>query len=214
MQLGRVAEARTQFQRAFDLLAANAPLRASAADLVRHCDRMLALEAKLGWVLKGEREPADNAERLELAGLCESQHRYATAARFRREAFAHDAKLADDLPSAHRYTAVRDAARAACGQGADAKDLDDKTRAGWRQQALDWLRADLALRSKQLEGPAADDRKAARYALRYWQNDAALAGLRDAEELAKLPKDEREAWRTFWSEVQYILDKASEKSSH
>ena len=74
--------------------------------------------------------------------------------------------------------------------------------------------ADLALRSKQWEGPAADDRKAARYALRYWQNDAALAGLRDAEELAKLPKDEREASHTFWSEVQYILDKASEKSSH
>ena len=97
--------------------------------------------------------------------------------------------------------------RPGCGQGEDAKELDDKERAGWRQQALDWLRADLDLRTKQLDGGKPEDRKAAGYALRYWQADAALAGVRDAAELAKLPADEQEAWRKLWADVEALLKK-------
>jgi len=41
------------------------------------------------------------------------------------------------------------AALAAAGQGEDAAKLDDKERTRLRKQALDWLRADLALRRKQ-----------------------------------------------------------------
>jgi serine/threonine-protein kinase len=205
------AEARGSFRRCLDLLADGAPLRASASDNLRRCDRLLALEAKLAAVLKGEQQPADDAERLGLAEVCEYQHRYAAAARLRRDALAHDAKLADDLQSGNRYTAAADAARAGCGQGADATDLDGKARAGWRKQALTWLRADLELRAKQLDGGKPEDRKAADDALRYWQTDAALARLRDAAELAKLPSDEQEAWRKHWRDVQSTLDKAGEK---
>jgi hypothetical protein len=41
-----------------------------------------------------------------------------------------------------------------------------------------------------------------RQRLEHWQKDADLAGLRDAEALAKLPEVEREAWRSFWTDVQ------------
>ena len=171
----------------------------------------MTLATKLGPVLKGEQQPADDAQRLGLAEVCRYQRRYAAAARFCREAFADDGKLADDLNSGNRYNAAWYAARAGCGQGEDAKDLDDKARAGWRKQALDWLRADLDLRTKQVDGGKLEDRKAADYALRYWQADAALAGVRDAAELAKLPADEQEAWHKLWADVEALLKKAPEK---
>jgi hypothetical protein len=116
---GKFTEARTNFQRCLDLLAPNSPLRPRTADQLQHCERLLALEPRLGPVIKGEQQPADDAERLGLAEVCESQRRYAAAL---------------------------DAARAGCSQGVDAKDLDDQARAGWRKQALAWLRADLSLR--------------------------------------------------------------------
>ena len=125
--------------------------------------------------------------------------------------FFHDPKLADDFQSGARYAAARSAARAGCGQGEDAKALDDQTQAGWRKQALDWLRADLALWSKQLDGGEPDDRRIVGEKLQYWQKDAALAGVRDAAGLAKLPADERKAWRRLWTDVQSLLDKAGEK---
>jgi len=47
--------------------------------------------------------------------------------------------------------AARAAALAAARKGEDAAKLDTKEQARLRQQALDWLRADLALHTKQAE---------------------------------------------------------------
>ncbi|HVS40069.1 MAG TPA: tetratricopeptide repeat protein [Gemmataceae bacterium] len=211
LQLGRFAEARASFRRCLDLLAPDAALRASVSDYLQICERLLALEAKLPSVLKGEQQPADDVERLGLATVCQAQGRCAAAARFRRDAFAHDHSLADDWKAADRYNGACCAARAGCGQGEDAKDLDEKARAAWRQQALDWLRADLDLRAKQLEDGKAGERRAVGEYFRRWQRDPALVGVRDPAELAKLPTDEQEAWRRLWIDAQSILDKAGEK---
>ena len=76
---------------------------------------------------------------------------------------------------------------------------------GWRRQALPWLRADLVLRSKQLKsGPSAQAAQA-RQALAHWRRDAALAGVRDPEALARLPAAEQAAWRKLWAEVDALL---------
>jgi tetratricopeptide (TPR) repeat protein len=207
---GRLAEARTSWQRCLELCADNDPLRARAAGNIRRCERMQALEAKLLPVLEGRRPPAED-ERLDLAEVCHFRQRYAAAARLRREAFAHDPRLADDLQSGRRYDAACSAALAGCGRGQDAKDLDDKARAGWRNQALAWLREDLKLRGQQLDSGQPENRQVAGDKLRWWQKDADLVGLRDPALLAKLPADDQEAWRKLWAEVQALVKKAEEK---
>jgi eukaryotic-like serine/threonine-protein kinase len=136
---------------------------------------------------------------------------YAASARFYAEAFDHDAKLADDMRSAHRYNAACAAALAGCGQGNDAGKLDDKDRVRLRQQALTWLRADLASWSKQADSDKPDDRARVVQTLTHWKVDTDLAGLRDKDAVAKLPADEQAACRTVWADVAALLKKAQEK---
>jgi hypothetical protein len=45
-------------------------------------------------------------------------------------------------------------------------------------------------------------------ALRHWQKDADLAGLRDKEALAKLSAEERAACANLWADVAALLKKA------
>jgi hypothetical protein len=104
------------------------------------------------------------------------------------------------------------AALAASGHGKDAGKLGDKERARLRKQALDWLRADLALRSKQLESGQATDRAGVQRDLKHWQEDRDFAGIRDKEALEKLPEEERKAFTQLWADVAALLKKA-EKSA-
>jgi hypothetical protein len=118
------------------------------------------------------------------------------------------APLAEDLKAGNRYDAACAAARAGCGQGAEATPLSDTEKARWRRQALDWLRADLALWEKQLGGDLPPGRAEALKALRHWRQDPDLAGVRDESALAQLPEAERPAWRKLWAEVEALLAKA------
>jgi hypothetical protein len=97
---------------------------------------------------------------------------------------------------------------AAAGQGEDAAKLDEKEWTRMRKQALDWLRADLVLRGKQIQSGLPADRTAALQALRHWQQDSDLAGIRDKAALAKLPADEQEACTQLWADVAAMLTKA------
>ena len=90
----------------------------------------------------------------------------------------------------------------------DAAKLDDTERTRLRQQALDWLRADLTLRTKQLDSGTPADRTAALWAVGNWQQDADLAGIRDAAALAKLPADEQKASTQLWADVAALLKTA------
>jgi hypothetical protein len=105
---------------------------------------MLKLDSRLAAALQGEARPANLSEQLGFACLCLIKKRYAESARFYADAFAGQPELADDLQEGHRYNAAR-AVSLAAGQSKDAAKLDDKVRARLRQQALGWLRADLAL---------------------------------------------------------------------
>jgi serine/threonine-protein kinase len=208
LTLGRFAEARDAARRCLDQLPARHQLRPTATRLLQRCERLLALEARLPAVLEGKDKPADAAERLDFAALCQATQRPAAAARFCADAFAADAKLADDLRAGHRYNAACAAALAAAGRGSDAPKPDDKERARLRGQALGWLRADLAAQAKQLKSWLPGAAGQAKAALRHWQQDADLAGVRDKSALAELPADERAEWEKLWAEVADLLRRA------
>lgn len=80
-----------------------------------------------------------------------------------------------------------------------------------RKLALDWLRADLRLRAKQLESDKPADHSDVLRSLRHWQKDSDLAGLRDEAELAKLPAHERAACKQLWSDVAALIKKAESR---
>jgi tetratricopeptide (TPR) repeat protein len=205
---GRYAEAREVSAQALTLLPANHPKRAFVSRQLQECERLLKLEARLPGILRGEDQPASARESLDLAHLCVQKKMNAAAARFWATAFAAEAKLADDLQARHRYNAARSAALAAAGQGEDATKLDDKERARLRQQALDWLRADLALRTMQLDSGWPGDRAAVQQQLRHWQKDSDLAGIRDKAALGNLPTEEGKAVAQLWADVAALLKKA------
>jgi serine/threonine-protein kinase len=118
-------------------------------------------------------------------------------------------QLAETLyPEENRYNAACIAAQAGCGQGQDEFPLREPTRARWREQALAWLRADLALWTKQLASDQPKDRAAARFMLEHWRRDADLTGLREEAALTRLPAAEREACRRLWADVDGLLKQA------
>jgi tetratricopeptide (TPR) repeat protein/serine/threonine protein kinase len=149
------------------------------------------------------------AEEKALAGLCQMSCKrlYAAASRSYAQVFAADPDLADNLYAGARYDAARAAALAGCGQGEDANSLDERERTRLHRQALDWLRADLALRAKQVAGNRPKDRTAVGAALQHWLEDPDLVGVR-GDAVAKLPEPERQGWRTLWADVAKALARA------
>ncbi len=206
---GRFAESLAAFQRGHQLGTKQPGWNRPSAQWVRQARRLAALEVKLPAVLKGEVQPRDAAERLGLAGVSHAKKLHHAATRLYTDAFAAEPKLADGQGGAHRYHAACAAALAAAGQGEDASKLDAGQRARLRQRALDWLRADLALRGKQLDSGQGADRADVQLKLRFWQNDRALAGIRDRAALAKLPAQEQKAFAQLWSDVAALLAKTA-----
>jgi serine/threonine-protein kinase len=194
------------------LLPPDDSLRPFMTRQLQQSERSLALDRKLAPILDGKDKPADDGERLDLAALCQQpyQQRYAASCRFFTEAFAHDARLADDLQQQHRYNAACAAALAGCGQGKDADQLTDPERARLRKQAVEWLRADLASWARQAQSKKPGDREQVRMTLEHWQDDADLAGLRDRAAVGKLPPDERESCLKLWADVAELLKKAGD----
>src|SRR5262249_48200787 len=145
-------------------------------------------------------------ERLALAQLCvmPCKKHYVVAERFFREAFEEEPKLADDKDAENRYNAACAAALAGCGQGEDADQLDTKECARLRQQALDWLRADLKAYRQLMDKSAGKAGPVIAQRMQHWLGDTDFAGLRGEEALAKLPEAERQAWQKLWQEVEVL----------
>jgi serine/threonine-protein kinase len=158
--------------------------------------------------LEGKYEPRDNTERLILLGACRFKNRTCAVARLYAEAFAADATLADDLRFGHRYNAARAASLAGCGQGEDAAGLGATERKRWRDQAREWLRADLASWGKALDRDPAAARESVRKRLTKWRVDPDLASLREPTELEKLSVGERNDCLALWAEVSAVFDRS------
>src|SRR5262249_7761909 len=110
-----------------------------------------------------------------------------------------------DRQRQHRYYAACAAVLAAAGKGEDAVNLEDKERARLRQQAFDWLRADLTAWTRVVEQGPATALPVVERSLRHWQQNPDLAGLRDVLAVAKLPAAERDGWMNLWADVEVLL---------
>jgi tetratricopeptide (TPR) repeat protein len=202
VHLGKLREALTAFQTSHDLGKRNPRQVHSSAKTVQACRRLVELDEKLPEVLRGTAQPADAGERLVYASLCSGPRRmYAAAARLYLEAFHTEEVLADASRRGKLSGAARAAAQAGTGQGADAADLRPEERARWRQQALAWLRMDLARLQQVLAAGSPSSREAAVKTLQEWLRAPAFAAVRDYAALGRLPEAERLAWAAFWTEV-------------
>jgi tetratricopeptide (TPR) repeat protein len=213
--LGLVLREQTQFdqaaaalKKAGDLFPAAHPRREEARQLQRQCERYMILAARFPAILLGKEKPANPVEQVEFARLCCLKKLHAAEARFYRNAFAADPKLAEDVPQATRYHAACAAVLAGCGQGKDADQIDDKERTLWRRQALEWLRKDVTWWSEALDNGNAQTRARLQQRLRHWQTDDDLAGLREPGALEALSPDERKEWLALWKEVAAMLIRA------
>jgi serine/threonine-protein kinase len=155
--------------------------------------------------LEGTYEPRDNTERLALLGVCRFKNRTYALARLYADVFAADSTLADDPQVNHRYNAARSAALAGCGQSEDATNLGETERKRWRDQAREWLQADLAAQARALDADPTAARVVVRKALTRWRKEPDLACVRDPGELNKLGADEREKYLALWDEVATVL---------
>jgi serine/threonine protein kinase/Flp pilus assembly protein TadD len=169
-----------------------------------------ALE-KLPRILKGEAQPADAADCLALAGLCQLPYQglYAASVRFYREAFASQPSLAEDLQAGNRYNAACAAALAGCGQGKDASALGEKERARLRQQALDWLRSNLDAWRRLLDKQPDRAGPVVAKKMQHWQQDSDFAGVRGQDALGRLPEAERRDWQGLWADVAALGRRAA-----
>jgi serine/threonine-protein kinase len=210
MQQGQYDQAQQSLRRGLALLPANHPLRDGTSQLLRQCQQLLDTDSHLKAFLAGKGAPADPAVQVQMAVLAQKpfNHLPLTAAGLYRDAFARQPHFAAD----HRYKAACAAALAGCGKGKDAGQIDDQQKARLRGQALEWLRADLKLWSKQLEDGIPARRAAVAAKLKHWRQDDDLAGVRDKPALAALPDEERARWGKLWAEVAALLDKASKKT--
>jgi tetratricopeptide (TPR) repeat protein len=155
--------------------------------------------------LDGKYQPKDNDERLASLGACQFTNRTRAMARLYADALAASPKLADDLGAGHRYNAARAAARAGGGHGEDAPGLGEADGKQWRDQARQWLCAELAARVGSLDADPTAARLGVREALTRWQKEPDLASVRDPAELAKLPDAEREEWQRLWADVAALV---------
>jgi tetratricopeptide (TPR) repeat protein len=201
---GLFAESLVAYQRGDQLGRQQQNWRYPSDQWVKNAQRLAELERRLPAILKGQRQPASAAEEAEFAEVCRLKQLYRVAAdRFAR------AMNADPEQVVHRYEAVRCAARAAAGEGKDMGELADAERTRLRNQALDWLRAELAQWTTRLEKGTSRMRLVVRQSMQEWQRDNALAGFRAGGSLGRLPAKEREAWRTLWADVAALLKRTS-----
>jgi tetratricopeptide (TPR) repeat protein len=208
--LGLVLKRQGQFRQALEALRLGDKLgraqgprwRYPSAQWVRQCERLIELDRRLPDFLAGTATPTGPAEQIELAELCTLKKQYAAATRFYADAFATQAKLAEDRVAGHRYKAAGTAALAGAGRGEGSRGLDAKECARLRELALGWLRAEVAACGRELDHGPAEARPLALRCLQYGLVGPDFAGVRNPEALAQLPERERQAWQQLWADVR------------
>jgi eukaryotic-like serine/threonine-protein kinase len=208
-KMGRFGESLELLERGHSLGSRQPGWNEPSQDWVRKLRRYVELDTNLPAILKGEAKPTDAAERIELSRVCYYKGLHAASARFAGEAFAQNPELADNVKAGSRYNAACSASLAGSGQSKDEPMPDEAARAKLREQAVAWLRADLEIWTKTLEGGNEPARKQlVAKNLARWKEDTDLAGIRDEAALAKLREGEREGLRALWANVEALRRKA------
>jgi tetratricopeptide (TPR) repeat protein len=204
---GDVDGAIDAWHQARDRAASNPGLLRDVESRLADVERAKRLAVRLPAVLRGDDRPGDANEYLAFASLCLAKKFNASAARLFDGVFTLDTNIAADRQAQHRYNAACAAALASSGKGKDNPAPDEAARVKLRQQARDWLKAELAAWTGVLDRDAKAGELVAK-TLRHWKADSDLAGVRDAEGLAKLPEAERTSWRALWDDVDRLITRA------
>jgi eukaryotic-like serine/threonine-protein kinase len=165
---------------------------------------MVELAARLPRILDGSSTPETPEQQLAYGSICQRKGLYGAGACLYAGAFTAKPALATSLEAGHRFRAAWIAVLAGSAAGRDEPKLQPAECARWRKQALDWLRSDLALWAHRLDR-APNSRPLVRSALERWRREKALAGIREPEEVARLPGSERADYIQFWADVQTLL---------
>jgi tetratricopeptide (TPR) repeat protein len=203
-RMNRFAEALAEFKRAEELLGKEGAARHPYPQEYAQVKRWLELEPRLFHVLQGEK--ARPEELVQLAELCRKKQQWAQGAQLYRQAFTAEPALAE-TGLWNRLNAALAANQAADGTGTDGGFLSAEERSRWRQQALEWIQADLAFRTKRWEASSPQERGRIRQMLQSLMTTADLASVREPAALEKLPGEEREKWRKVWEEVRTLLQR-------
>jgi tetratricopeptide (TPR) repeat protein len=206
---GRFTEALTARRKGHALGSKQRDWRFPSEKWIKECERLVELEKRLPAVLQGESRPANASERAEFAKVCNYKRQYLAASRLYNEALVEDPELAANPKTGTRYDAACMAALAGCGQGEDAGDLSEVVRTQLRQQALNWLRAELEAWDQLLLRDATKIRSIASQKMQGMQADRDFTGVRDQEGLARLPEAERREWQKLWEEVAALRQRAA-----
>jgi hypothetical protein len=180
---------------------------------VRETERLVRLEERLPDLLENGTQVKQFEEALALAKMCLLHKKlYAAAAGFYADAF-DSADAPEPVPPKDVYDAARAAALAGRRMGADAASLGKGKCSRLREQALDWLRANLAVLKQVVEDGTGELVTAAREALARPLEDPDLLGVRHPWSLLRLPADERKAWQKLWADTEALLNAAKKPSS-
>jgi eukaryotic-like serine/threonine-protein kinase len=174
-----------------------------SASWLAKIEEWVKIGPRLNAILRGDERPKDTAEARIVADCAYDRHRHSASARIVAEAFSADPDAEKDLATSVRYNAACSAARAGTGRSLDAPNNEaDRAKLRWR--ALGWLKDDLDARSKALDaGPPTPGQDWRSY-FRHCRDDADFAGVHKAGALAKLPEDERAAWKALWERVDLL----------
>ena len=166
--------------------------------------RMQTLLPQLDSFVRGSAKPADNVERVLLARVLMYRGKNAQSARFYAEAITADPKLVNSPAELHALRAATAAAKAGRGDGDDGK-LDETERCRFRKQAITHLRTLLDSVDKALPTAELSVRRSFKSLLYHCKATVDFAGIRDPEQVNKLPAEEQNLCKAFWSDLDKLL---------
>jgi tetratricopeptide (TPR) repeat protein/tRNA A-37 threonylcarbamoyl transferase component Bud32 len=183
------------------------------AAIARKAERMIALDARLPALLRGDDRPINAGETAEFGQLCSRKKLYASSVHLWSDAFAARPELASEAGEENRYQAACAAALAGCGLGEDDPAADDPARERLSAQALAWLNEELGALTDLLEKGTPRERAEIPKSLGRWQVDPALAGLREPAnpDLSRWALSQTS--RDFWSRVEIRRQRARDRLS-
>lgn len=199
--LGRTDEAMAEYQKVLQIDPEFPSALYNLASLYRDRGEFDKAIAQYEKVIRAS--PDDPAPHAALGRVFERQGKLRAATRELGLALALDPRSGER--QVLRHQAANTAVRAAAGQGQDAEQLTEAERSALRTQALECLKADLATCNRILIRGSTSEGTQALGVLEKERQDAAFTPVRDPAELAKLPETERQAWQSFWSELEAIL---------
>jgi tetratricopeptide (TPR) repeat protein len=183
-------------------------LQSRLSELRRSDPENPALDARLAAIIQGNQQPNRENDRVKLAKRADDQALYATAARLWGEVLEANPALKNDGLTQYPYRAARSAVLAACGAGKDHLSRDVSAQAKLRGQAREWLKAKLASLEQTLNSSPTQADPFVANTLEQWLRDPDLAGIRDEDQLAKLPEAERKDWQLLWADVVGLKKRA------